>query len=100
MPTESNAEQPVFYLDGKEFGKVLSAELTLPEDETPLDGCVWNDAPTMTMTLHLRRLSRKRLVKILMGRGISRNTANAVARTWNGHYAKNHMMYVFTGRII
>lgn len=100
MPTETNAEQPTFYLDGKPIGRLLDAELKVAEDISPIDGCVWNDAPSMTMTLHLRKLSRKRLVKILMGRGISRNKANAMARTWNGHYAKNHMMYVFTGRIV
>jgi len=100
MPTESNTEPPVFYLDGKPFGRVLAEELKVAEDVAPLDGCVWNDEPAMTLTMHLYRLSRKRLVKILMSRGIGRNKANAIARTWGGNYAKHHIMYVFTGRII
>lgn len=55
---------------------------------------------SVNLSFRAKRMSRKRLVKRLMANGKSRNTANAIARTFGGHYANKYIYYVFTGRVI
>lgn len=51
-------------------------------------------------TITLRRMSRRRVVKQLMAQGKSRNTANAIARTWGGNYARHYVHYVLPGALL
>lgn len=97
--------KPVFYLDGQ----LISTDIPLL-DLTPagiesefidaqLEGQTGKFlAPGgLTVTLRLKRMTRKRLKKMLMAAGISRNCTESMARTWGGHYALNLVRYLFEG---
>ena len=51
-----------------------------------------------SFVIRLPRMSRKRLVKVLMSHGESRNCAEGMARTWGGHYGLNYFRYMFCGK--
>ena len=53
----------------------------------------------MKITFSVKKLRRKRLVKLLMAGGHSRNAANCIAKSWGWNYGKNYLRYSITGEL-
>lgn len=53
----------------------------------------------ITLRFNVKRMNRKRIVKLLMAGGHSRNAANCIARSWCWNYAKNYLRYAITGEL-
>lgn len=48
---------------------------------------------TVTLLIHLKRMTRKRAVKLLMSSGLDRNGAAALTRMWGGRYTPHMLLF-------
>lgn len=91
-------DKPTLLINGVDYTDCIQT-LTL-DDSASLDGNLFlQNLEVMKITLSYKRLRRKRLVKLLMAGGHSRNVANCIARSWGWNYAKNYVRYAITGEI-
>lgn len=92
----TDSDKPTLFINGVDYTNCMPT-LALDGSEV-LDGNLFlKNLEGMKIMFSVRRLSRKRLVKLLMARGHSRNTANCIARSWGWNYAKNYLRYSITG---
>lgn len=78
----------------------LAARSVKLDESASLDGSLFlQNLERMKITFSAKRLRRKRLVKLLMAGGHSRNAANGIARSWGWNYAKNYLRYAITGEL-
>lgn len=90
----------VMYANGKQIGEAKEIQTIDLEPKEAQESVAMNEPLSFSFYWKPRRMSRKKLVKRLMARGKSRNTANAKADTWQGNYADNYLIYSITGEII
>lgn len=91
-------DKPTLLINGVDYTDCIPT-LTL-DDSASLDGNLFlQNLECMKITFSYKRLRRKRLVKLLMAGGHSRNAANCIARSWGWNYAKNYVRYAITGEI-
>ena len=99
-----NERTPILMINGQHYEGFVTLDTGLlePADFNFLDSAPWyiNGGTTAFTVSHLKRISRKRTVKLLMGKHrFSRNTADAIARTWNGYFALHYIQFAITGYI-
>lgn len=88
-------DKPTLLINGVDYTDCIPT-LTL-DDSASLDGNLFlQNLEGMKITFSYKRLRRKRLVKLLMAGGHSRNAANCIARSWGWNYAKNYLRYAIT----
>lgn len=95
----TDSDKPTLLINGFSYTDCIPT-LTVDGSES-LDGNLFlKNLEGIKITFTVKRLRRKRLVKLLMSGGNSRDKANAIARTWGGNYGKNYLRYIATGRTI
>lgn len=101
MPSDSNSNVTIYFY-GKPIGRLAEIPTIELEPQKNQDDIYVSIPQSFSISFRAghKRMSRKRLVKRLMAHGKSRNTANAIALTFGGHYANKYTYYVFTGRVI
>ena len=94
----TDSDKPALFINGVDCTDCIPT-LTLDESAS-LDGNLFlQNLEGMKITFSFKRLRRKRLVKLLMSGGHSRNAANSIARSWGWNYAKNYLRYAITGEL-
>lgn len=98
-----NERNPILMINGQHYEGFVTLDTGLlePADFNLLDSEPWYiNGGMATFISQLKRMSRKRVIKLLMGRHrFSRNTADAIARTWNGYFAQHYVHFAITGCI-
>jgi len=81
MGPDSNSPAPVIEVGGARFqlGTVPHIVSLDTEPAAGIDGVCWREPITVTGTFRLKRISRRRFMKLLMARGVPRNTAECIA---------------------
>lgn len=95
MGTDSAGNCALYY-DGICIGQNITEINTINHCK---ENCLNMRYEPITLRFNVKRMNRKRLVKLLMARGHSRNAANCIARSWGWNYAKNYLRYAITGEI-
>lgn len=94
----TDSDKPTLLINGVDYTDCIPT-LTLDESAS-LDGNLFlQNLEEMKTTFSVRRLRRKRLVKLLMAGGHSRNAANCIAKSWRWNYANNYLRYAITGEL-
>lgn len=91
-------DKPTLLINGVDYTDCIpTVEL---DESASLDGNLFlKNLEGMKITFSVKKLRRKRLVKLLMAGGHSRNAANCISRSWGWNYAKNYLRYAITGEI-
>lgn len=92
----TDSDKPTLLINGVDYTDCIPT-ITL-DGNASLDGNLFlQKLKWMEITFSFKRVSRKRLVKLLMSIGRSRNAANCIARSWGWNYGKNYLRYAITG---
>lgn len=94
----TDSDKPTLLINGVDYTDSIPT-LTLDESASLDRNLFFQNLEEMEITFSVRRLRRKRLVKLLMAGGHSRNGANCIARSWGLNYAKNYLRYAITGEL-
>ena len=94
----TDSDKPILLINGVDYTDCIPT-LTLDGSASLDVNLFFQKLKGMEITFSVKRLRRKRLVKLLMGGGQSRNAANCIARSWGWNYAKNYLRYAITGEL-
>ena len=98
-----NESNPILMINGQHYEGFVTLDTSLlgPADFNFLDSDPWYiNGGMATFTLQLKRMSRKRVIKLLMGKHrFPRNIANDITRTWGGYFAQHYVHFAITGCI-
>lgn len=94
----TDSDKPTLLINGVDYTDCIPT-ITL-DGSASLDGNLsLQKIEEAKITFSVKRVRRKRLVKLLMSRGHSRNAANCIARSWGWNYGKNYLRYAITGEV-
>lgn len=95
----TDSDKPTLLINGVDYTDCIPT-LTLDRSASLDENLFLQKLEEVKIKFSVKRLRRKRLVKLLMSSGNSRNKANAIARTFGGNYGKNYLRYLVTGQVL